>query len=328
MDRLAALTPSEIGLTGDERAAYQQLLLSPVDDEDARALARRRSVLLILNIAGLLGRDPAPDEVRWILYAGHDAEGRALALDSPELQAQRRLWWVYHANDLCHVAFETLLKFTLDTLAESPNGVTLARLVPACIDKLLSAADAEPEDWAAFVTAVQPTANAYDDEPDFEWSLSAHIMRHAGRSDERICEPETAWKAVRLLAILYRRLRDEDRGVELTLGGPDAKVFLRSLLTETRFLDRHAEAPFRETLARLIEERVVQRHLSVALQKLRAGDYTFLIETDEGKLRLREKDGPVFTNPRLGPTITFLKDIHLVGGQGLTDLGAAAIGGA
>ena len=70
-------------------------------------------------------------------------------------------------------------------------------------------------------------------------------------------------------------------------------------------------------LARLLEKRVTQRHLWVAMHKLRAGDYTFLIERDEGKLRLREKDGPVFTNPRLGPAITFLKDIHLVGEEGL-----------
>ena len=30
------------------------------------------------------------------------------------------------------------------------------------------------------------------------------------------------------------------------------------------------------------------------------------------RIRLREKDGPVFTNPRLGPAITFLKDIHSI----------------
>ena len=67
----------------------------------------------------------------------------------------------------------------------------------------------------------------------------------------------------------------------------------------------------------------------MALRKFRyQRDYTFLIEMDEGRIRLREKDGPVFTNPRLGPAITFLKDIHLVGGQGLTDLGAEAAGAA
>lgn len=47
------------------------------------------------------------------------------------------------------------------------------------------------------------------------------------------------------------------------------------------------------------------------------GDYTFLVETDDGLIRLREKDGPVFTNPRLGPAIRFLHDIHLLGENGL-----------
>ena len=62
--------------------------------------------------------------------------------------------------------------------------------------------------------------------------------------------------------------------------------------------------------------------MQIALRKLRyQGDYTFLIETDDGKVRLRDKDGPVFTNPRLGPTLTFLKDIHLLGDDGLTALG-------
>jgi hypothetical protein len=43
-------------------------------------------------------------------------------------------------------------------------------------------------------------------------------------------------------------------------------------------------------------------------------------------VRLREKDGPVFTNPRLAPTSTFLKDIHLLGDNGLTALGRQRIG--
>jgi hypothetical protein len=75
-------------------------------------------------------------------------------------------------------------------------------------------------------------------------------------------------------------------------------------------------------LGRLLQERVVRRHLWIALRKLRyQNDYTFLFEPDNGRIRLRAKDGPVFTNPRLGPALTFLKDIHLIGEAGLTLLG-------
>jgi len=72
----------------------------------------------------------------------------------------------------------------------------------------------------------------------------------------------------------------------------------------------------------MIEDRVIRRHLWVGLRKFRAqGDYTFLIETDDGRVRRRAVDGPVFTNPRLGPALTFLRDVHLIDDKGLTALG-------
>ena len=126
------------------------------------------------------------------------------------------------------------------------------------------------------------------------------------------------------MRVLHKRVRDEEHPVEAELGGFTSEAF-QTILTETRFLDEHAELPFREILGKIIELKIVRRHLWVAARKFRSGDYTFLIESDEGRLRLREKDGPVFTNPRLGPAITFLKDVHLIGGQGLTDYGVEAI---
>jgi hypothetical protein len=51
-----------------------------------------------------------------------------------------------------------------------------------------------------------------------------------------------------------------------------------------------------------------------------------LYEADNGRVRLRGKDGPVFTNPRLGPALTFLADIHLLDAQGLTERGRRRVG--
>ena len=58
LDRLSPVAPSEIGLTGDERALYQEILLTPHDSEDRDAVSRRLSLLLVLNVAGLIGRAP------------------------------------------------------------------------------------------------------------------------------------------------------------------------------------------------------------------------------------------------------------------------------
>ena len=328
LGRLTPIVPSEIGVTGNERALYQEILLTPAEPEDADALSRRLSLLLVLNIAGLLGREPDAEEVRWILYAGQGQEGRALTLDAANLEAQRQRWWVYQANDLCHIALETLLKFTLDTLGPYSTGLTLARLIPLCIDRMLESVDAVPASWTGLLETIHLAANACStNDANAEWSLCTEIMKGAGRRDESECPPEIAWKAVLLLAVLHKRVREEDHPVTAELGRFTSDAF-QTLLTESRFFDKHADLPIRTILARIIEQRVVRRHLWVAARKFQHGDYTFLIESDEGRLRLREKDGPVFTNPRLGPAITFLKDIHLLGGQGLTDYGAEAVSGA
>lgn len=329
LDELATLAPSEIGPASEERQRYQDILLKEPETQDAFAQSRRLSVLLILKVAGLLGREPKPVDIRWILYAGHDSEGRPLDLASPALEAQRQRWWVYHANDLSHIAMETLLKFALDQLGQFPAGITLERLIGLCVDEIRGAAEAWPEDWEAFLKELVPAANAYAaNDPEAEWALSRDIVRGAGRNDEKFCAPDLAWKAVKLLATVHKRAHEGDRDIAAELGhfNPDA---FRSLLSETRFLDRNLKESFADILAKIIEERVIRRHMWVALRKFRyQRDYTFLIEMDAGRIRLREKDGPVFTNPRLGPAITFLKDIHLVDGQGLTDLGAKAAGAA
>ena len=81
--------------------------------------------------------------------------------------------------------------------------------------------------------------------------------------------------------------------------------------------------PFKSLLKRLFEERILHRHLWVAMRKFRyQKDYTFLFDTDEGRLRLRRKDGPGFTTPRLATAIAFLKDIHLIDESGLTQQGS------
>lgn len=326
LGQLSPLLPSAIAPLSTERSFYEDILLTGTNAPQARALSRKLSIQLILKISDLLGREPRADEIRWILYAGYDQNGNPLSLNDPALEAQRARWWVYHANDLCHIAHEALLKFTLDMLGDCPAGLSLARLIGLCADTILGQFDTEPKSWTALIESTIPATNAFDPhDPDSEAAMSSDIIR-AGRSDESVCPPETAAKALRLIAILHRRIKDTGTDINEPLGSFNPDAF-RSLLSETRFLDRHREEPIRRILERILEERVIMRHLWVALRKLRhQGDYTFLIETDDGKLRLREKDGPVFTNPRLGPAISFLKDIALLSENGLTDLGRKAIG--
>ncbi len=324
LNQLAPLLPSRIDIESAEQGYYRTILL-PSADAPSAALSRKRSIQLLLEITNFLSREPRANEVRWVLYSGYDSNGNSLIFNNLSLEKQRLRWWVYHANDLCHIAHEALLKFALDTLDECPSGIGTAHLIGRCANEIITELEPAPESWLAMLSTLEPTTNAFDsNDPNSEVSLTDDLIR-SGRVDAH-CTPQTAANAVQLLATLHHRTQANGPDLRELLGDFNPEIS-RSLLSEIQFLTQYGDEPIQRTIERVIEERVIRRHLWVALRKLRyQGDYTFLIETEDGKLRLREKDGPIFTNPRLGPAITFLKDVGLIGSDGLTAAGREATG--
>lgn len=319
LDSFARMTPSGVAPNSDERALYENILFAKAGLQRSEDIDRRRSLMLLLGLAKQRGAAPAITEVRW-MYAGYDAGNHPLQLNGDGLEAQRWRWWVYQANDLLHICYEALLKFSLDVLGEYPAGISLSRLIGETAGRLLSAHDKKAADWESFLAVYPAPANCLDPtEQTGEFYLQRDLMRKM-RLDG-VCEPADAWLAVKLLAVLHNRVRSSPKDPGEELGELKASL-VRSLVTERRYLDAHAKEEFSAFLARLIEERVIRRHLWVGLRKFRAqGDYTFLIETDDGRVRRRAVDGPVFTNPRLGPALTFLRDVHLIDDKGLTACG-------
>lgn len=313
LKRFALVRPSSIPRSGPERDCYEKILFSAVDSTDRSQPERRLTLLLLLELSKRTRQSLSTMDVRWMLYANNDIEGKALDFESNALVDHRLKWWIYHANDLLHVAYETLLKFALDTLELHPAGLTLAALIGESVHAISESAPDWPESWKTLIDSIEVN------NPENDRLLTNALIK--GARLDQLCLPETAWGALKLLAILLKRARAHAGDIELAFNELNPAVF-RSLLTEVRFLERHSEQPFSEAVAKLIEERVLRRHLWVALRKLRyQGDYTFLLESDEGKVRMRVKDGPVFTNPRLGPAITFLQDIDLINESGLTEQG-------
>lgn len=323
LDRFAKLAPSEIRKTAPERRLYEDILFARVRAENADDASRRSSLLLILAIAGHLKRSPSVNDVRWMLYAGRDQAGGTFSMDDGDLEVQVKRWRVYHANDLCHVALECLLKFLLDQLGSEPRGMEPSALIARSASAIAAAQKRLPSSWNDFVAGLKLPDNANDPKAEgSEFSLVRAIM--AVRRDTAWCSADVAAQALVLLGILHKRFRDREEDVTQELGGLEVPAF-HSLLTEGRWLDRCGDMPFFEAISRILDERVLHRHLWVALRKFQRGDYTFLIETDDGLIRLRGKDGPVFTNPRLGPAIQFLRDIHLIGEKGLTARGVEVL---
>ena len=313
LDELSPLSPSEISPSSRECAYYQDMLFAHAGLERPADLARRRTLLLILRLSERIKKNPTVSDLRWMLYSNRDEHGVPFVFDSPELREQRMRWWVYQANDLTHIAYETLLKHVLDLLEGHPAGITLGELIGDIVGNLRSSVDNWPSTWESHL--LQSTT----DDPDTEKTLSGSVLRAA--RPNRICPPEGAWHALQLLAVVHAHARAVTTEIRSELERFDPTVF-HSLLSELGFLETHANDDFAVTLNKLIEKRIVQRHLWIALRKLRyQGDYTFLIECDEGRVRLRAKNGPVFTNPRLSPAITFLNDTHLIDNNGITEHG-------
>lgn len=323
LEAMSSMAPSSIA-RGKERDCYQALLLRTPAEVDSPDVERRRTLLLILHWAAATGRTPSSDELRWSMYSECLDEGQPWALPD-YLEAHRLRWSVYQANEITHIALETLLKCLLNQLEAYPSGCSLEQLVAEAVSKVRACFKAEPEDWSSFVEAQLLSKDASSTaDVNSEWMLTRHSWmpqsRH-GMSDAEQCAA-----AVRVLAVVQKRMTSLKVEIVAELSDLDPQGF-HSLLTELAFLEHNATTGFEALLQRLFLERVVRRHLWVAMRKLQYhGDYTFLIDTDDGLVRKRGDDGPVWTGPRLGNAIAFLEDIGLLGAKGATERGRRALG--
>lgn len=324
--QLAAMLPSKIAATGRERDTYESLLFVGQHVGDPRAASRSHSLRLVLRAAKRQSRSVRVDPLRWFLYASQCASGATLAGIGPGEDRQRFAWAAYQANDLLHLSYETILKLALDILGSAPTGMPFERLVAETVARLMSALDAHPTDsWDALTISLELAGDpSSEKDPMSEFALHRSVLRSS--KPEVFTSEESARSSVLLLAVLYRRFGELLERIARELPVLVQGDFLRSLVTELRFLEAHAADPLEKLLTRIVQQRVLDRHLWVAIQKFRGqGDYTFLLESDDGRVRLRQKDGPVLTNPRLSSALAFLEDIHLLGAIGPTPAGVRLI---
>ena len=126
-----------------------------------------------------------------------------------------------------------------------------------------------------------------------------------------------------LIAILCKLSADHTGLMEKALNGAD---YFQSLRTEMQYLDRNQMRNACELVSEVIRERVLKRHLWVASRKFRNQKaYTFLMEPEEGLLRYRSHFRVSPSSPRLDQALRFLRDIELIGEEGITEIGQAEL---
>lgn len=323
--RMRPLAPSEIGTSDDERAGYEDLLFARMGNVQDGEQARRKTLSLVLHLAHQMASSPSTNEVRWAFYTALLPNGSSLKLPSAELRGQRESWWMYQLDDLSHMCMESLLKYALDVLAEYPTGAHVRDLVEEATSRIVEAVPGKRATWSDFADGIAPVdgwGKSSDSNTEFK---RVERLISAARPNGSM-QGVDALNAIELLIILGKRAAENtvcfDRHGKNTAHGNAG----RSVHSELAFINGVRDRPFSEVVARLIRDRVLNRHLWVAMRKLRyQGDYTFLVEDDDGRIRLRDKDGPVMTTPRLDTSLAFLKDIHLLDDKGITALGKRLI---
>lgn len=326
---LATMLPSRITADGPERELYERLLLAGAHGQKSRAASRSHSLRLVLRIARDHSSSVKVDTLRWCLYASQCNVIATFAAIGAEEDRQRFAWAVYQANDLLHLSYEAILKLALDVLGASPTGMPFESLVAQTASRLMSAvaryaADSWRDLCDSLILADDPVSTK---DAMSEFSLQREVLRSA--RPEVVTNEASTRCAVLLLAVLHQRFGGMLERIASEVPVLVHGDFLRSLVTELRFLDAHGAVPLQTLLAHIVRQRVLDRHLWVAIQKFRGpGDYTFLLESDDGRVRLRQKDGPVLTNPRLSSAVAFLEDIHLLSATGTTPAGLRCLASA
>lgn len=318
--QIGPMLPSRIPVGSQERQLYEDMLFGKGEVKDRGATQRAQTLRLLLRMAAEYEAPLNPDLVRWSLYAGCRTDGSPLQ-PMPEADGSQAFSWrVYQANDILHACYEALLRYVLDVLETFPQGISLPTLLDVVVQRVSSELDWQPQSWAALVEETPEPERPLERAENSDWTFSQEVLQAGAYM--AISSPQTVRSALKLLAVLYRRFHPLLESIRSKLPVLGTGPFAQSLLTELELFDRNSSLPWSEFLSDLLRTRVIDRHIWVAMQKLRAqSDYTFLIEADNGLLRMKQKDGPVFTNPRLGPAITFLEDIHLMGPKGPTPRG-------
>ena len=317
LDSLAAFCPCHLSSNPPERAALLDLFLPRSDSHHSpEATSRRLSLALALDFvssAKQLDDYRVDDQFLAAAYSVTLPQGAPWAL-TPSLSRTRAGWATYQRNELLSIALQGFFAAVLATIENDHDGRLLnAAAAGDVCAALLPAGKAFRRqlvgDAVAALAERLPSLAAWQDE--------AHEIQRGWKILREGTEPGSAKTLVEegvqvLLALLARGI-DDNPYAEFDFE-PDhfdaREVHLLSFrhAWETTWRDMTVE----EWVRWLAIHWGVQRHLGVALRKLRGERRdTFRIRPLDQELRVIEVPPPAATVPRLGRTLQILRDLAL-----------------
>ena len=315
LDRLAEFCPCSLRTNNLERNLLLDLFLVRSEHyQSPESSNRRASLLLVLDLIS-----------RWSPLEGHSPEqvflasayGRALSdgtswAVASSLSRAQHCWAVYEQNELFSLALQALFAAVLAEVEHNESGrlkdATAAGDV--CVRLLPSAHGFRKRGVLDVVSELETHLPAMS-----AWRDDAHEMQRgwrileAGTDDSKVLVEE----GVKVLLSLLARGISDDAYSEFEFE-PDYfdSRELHLLSFGQAWRSRWADMTIEEWVRWLVVNWGVQRHLGVALRKLRAERRdTFRIRPLEQELRVIEVPPPAATVPRLGMALQILRDLDL-----------------
>ena len=314
---LVAFCPCGLKESEAERRLLLDLFFARTDTwPDDGGSTRRASLALLLD---LVQQSQAPgmqleELLRGAAYTGRLADGTAWNV-SPNWQRTRDGWGVYARNEILSIALQGLFWAQLRGIED--QGGTIRSTEEAAWflrDTVSESLGAEYADLTV-TSAVERLASSLANVDD--WSGNEHEIRRAWRTAslaEAGAPPEEVAKesAILLLSLLVRGLHDDpyqEFDLDPAYFAP-AEIHLASLRQKA---PEWQDWPLREWASWIGRRWCIERHLHVALRKLRIENRdTFRIRPLDGLLSLVEAPPVVFTSPRIAKAEQILRDLDLL----------------
>lgn len=289
-----------------EHVLLKDILLGKSETPSAADFRRQHTLRMLLEAAVFFDSVPSAEVVKWHWFEN------APAITQGEEPTVPHLWFLYQASDLLRMAYETILSACLTVLESAPRQrATLSVL----IDEITGFANlAENQSWGEFASLQA------GDAPITAAKATAAAMLEAVELEDRVAS------AVRLIAQVTRLVQGHSAIIDQALR---ANEHFLSLRTERGFLASQSDDPSTVVFARLIQDKIIKRHLWVASRKFRnQRAYTFHMEPEDGVLRYRSQFGVAPSSPRIDQALRFMRDVYLLDEKGVTDLGRAELAAA
>lgn len=328
------LRPSKIDANSKEGKLLREILIENQNNTGDKY--RSGSLKLLISI---LKQNPVTeeikyDELRYILLHKSFSNGKKFNVPL-DLSDYSDKWTVFFVGELLNYSLETLFWSTLQIM-KSKNNLNLNQLTNEVVDtlvkkkqsyNLLSKLDFNKINIKDFFVSIYNQIKIDDNHWYNEKYSTYNLIEEIDESISEYDISGSIYYAIILFAKLFSQYNDSKElfdvyspGRAMNLHFPEVNPY-----TILNYISNNSKTPAKQGLREIIKLFILQRHIKVALNKLRIppqqSTFKFLIR--DSKLEWLEDIEPTFTGPRIKTAMNFLEDLGLVdwGKNKVTELG-------